>query len=184
MNKQEKVAEIERLSEALKGGPTAILVRQHGLTVNQVSSLRSKIRATSSSYRVIKNRLALLALKETPLAGLSEHLKGPTAIAYSVAEAAPLAKVIDEFARENKGLEVKGGFIDGRVVGPDEVKLLAALPSRPILVARFMAVLNAPMSRLLSVLSAPARDLARVIDEIAKKKGPEGPPPAAAGPES
>ncbi len=184
MNKQEKAAEIERLSEALKGGPTTILVHQHGLTVNQVSSLRSKIRVTSSTYRVIKNRLALRALKETPLSGLSEHLKGPTAIAYSEAEAAPLAKVIDEFARGNKGLQIKGGFIDGRVVGPDAVKLLAALPPRPILVARFIAVLNAPMSRLMSVLSAPARDLTRVLDEIAKKKGPDGPPPAEAGPES
>ena len=184
MNKQEKIAEIERLGEALKRGPAAILVYQHGLTVNQVSSLRSKIRATSSKYRVIKNRLALRALKETPLAGLSEHLKGPTAIAYSEAGAAPLAKVIDEFARENKGLQVKAGFVDGRIVGPDEISILAALPPRPILIARFMAALNAPMSRLMSVLSAPARDLARVMDEIARKKGPDDPPPAEAGPES
>ncbi len=178
MNKQEKATEIERLTESLKGGPAVILVNQHGLTVNQVSSLRSKIRATSSKYKVIKNRLALRSLKETPLAGLAEHLKGPTAIAYSEAEAAPMAKVIDEFAREHKGLQVKGGFVDGRIVGPDEVKILADLPPRPILVARFLAVLNAPMSRLLSVLNAPVRDLARVMDEIAKKKGADGPPPA------
>ncbi len=89
-----------------------------------------------------------------------------------------MAKVIDEFAREHKGLQVKGGFVDGRIVGPDEVKILADLPPKPILVARFLAVLNAPMSRLLSVLNAPVRDLARVMDEIAKKKGADGPPPA------
>jgi len=184
MNKQEKVTEIERLTEALKGGPPAILVNQHGLTVNQVSSLRSKIRATSSRYRVIKNRLALRALKETPLAGLAEHMKGPTAIAYSEAEPAPLAKVIDEFGREHKGLQVKAGFVDGRIVGPDEVKILADLPPKPILVARFLSVLNAPMSKLLSVMNAPVRDLARVIDEIAKKKAADGSPPASTPPES
>jgi len=184
MNKQEKVKEIERLTEALKGGPPAILVNQHGLTVNQVSALRSKIRGTSSRYKVIKNRLALRALKETPLAGLAELLKGPTAIAYSTAEPAPMAKVIDEFARENKGLEVKGGFVDGRVVGPHEVKLLADLPPRPVLVARFLAVLNAPMSRLLSVMNAPIRDLAIVMNEIAKKKGADGSPPADTATES
>lgn len=178
MNKQEKVTEIERLTEALKGGPPAILVNQHGLTVNQISSLRSKIRATSSRYRVIKNRLALRALKETPLEGLTEHLKGPTAIAYSQAEPAPMAKVIDEFAREHKGLEVKGGFVDGRVVGPDEIKILADLPPKPILVARLLSVLNAPMSKLLSVMNAPVRDLAIVMNEIAKKKGSDGAAPA------
>jgi len=178
MNKQDKVTEIERLSEALKGGPPVILVNQHGLTVNQVSSLRSKIRATSSKYRVIKNRLALRAFKETPLEGLTEHLKGPTAIAYSEAEPAPLAKVIDEFAKDHKGLQVKGGFVDGRIVGPDEVKVLADLPPKPILVARFLSVLNAPMSKLLSVMNAPVRDLAIAMNEIAKKKGADGPPPA------
>jgi large subunit ribosomal protein L10 len=184
MNRQEKIEEVERLTEALKGGPPAILVNQHGLTVNEVSSLRSQIRATFSKYKVIKNRLALRALKETPLAGLAAYMKGPTAIAYSEAEPAPLAKVIDQFAKENKGLQVKGGFVDGRVIGPDEVKMLADLPPRPILVSRFLAVLNAPMSRLLSVLNAPVRDLARVMDEIARKKGADGPPPAKAPTES
>lgn len=184
MNKQEKIAEIERLTKALKSGPPAILVNQHGLTVNQVSSLRSKIRATSSRYQVIKNRLALRALKETPLAGLAEHMKGPTAIAYSEAEPAPLAKVIDEFARQHKGLQVKGGYVDGRVVDPAEIKILADLPPKPILIARFIGVLNAPISRLMSVLNAPVRDLARVLDEIAKKKGADGPPPAETPPES
>jgi large subunit ribosomal protein L10 len=183
MNKQEKTAEIEKLSGALKGAPPVILVNQRGLTVNEVSLLRKKIRETSSKYRVIKNRLALRAVQDTPLAGLAGYLKGPTAIAYSEGEPSPLAKVIDEFARENKGLEVKGGYVDGRIIGPDEVRALADLPSRPVLIARLIGVLNAPMSRLLSVLGAPARDLARTLDAIARKKEAAGPPPeAAAGP--
>ncbi len=170
MNKQEKVQEVERLSEALKSGPPTFLVKQHGLTVNQVSALRKKVRETSSSYRVIKNRLALRAIKKTPLEGLSACLTGPTAIAYGASEPAALAKVLQDFAKQNKGLELKGGFVDGRVVDAAEVKALAELPPRPILMARFIGVLNAPMSRLVTVLKAPVRDLALVMDAIAKKK--------------
>ena len=178
MNKQEKAQEIERLSEALKGGPSTILVNQHGLTVNEVSSLRGKIRATSSTYRVIKNRLALRALKVTPLEGLAEHFKGPTAIAYGDSDPAALAKVIEEFAKAHKGLEVKCGFLDGRIVDAGTVKSLADLPPRPMLVVRFIGVLNAPVSRMMSVLKAPLRDLAVVLGGIAKKKEAGESPPA------
>lgn len=182
MNRQEKSQEIERLAQILKDGPPTILVAPHGLKVNEISELRSKIRATSSSYRVVKNRLALRALKETPLENLAPHLRGETAIACSTGDPAALAKVIQEFARTNQGLKIKAGFVDGQVVGAAEVQQLAALPPRPVLIARLLGALNAPMTNLLRVLQGPARGLARVLDEIAKKQQQAGDSPASETP--
>src|SRR5882724_7412237 len=109
MNKQEKSQEVESLKQALIGAPTAFVLACKGLTVNQVSVLRKKVRASSGRYRVVKNRLALRAIRETPLKVLTPHLKGPTAIAYSAKDPSALAKAIEEFAKDNQGLQVKAG---------------------------------------------------------------------------
>ncbi len=171
MNKRDKAVEMESLKEALKGAPPTFVLAYRGLTVNQVVTLRKKVRAAASRYRVIKNRLALRVLQETPLKPLGPHFKGPTAIAYCTKDPASLAKVLEDFGKENQGLQVKAGFVDGRLVDPQAVKVLAALPSREVLVSRFMAVLNSPIGRLLTVLQGPARQLVRVMNEIGREKG-------------
>jgi large subunit ribosomal protein L10 len=184
MTKEEKAREIAGLNEALKSGPSAFVLAQSGLTVNQVSLLRKSVRATSSRYRMVKNRLALRALLGTPLETLSPHFKGPTAIAFGSGDPAPLAKALSDFMKNNQGLKMKAALVDGRVVGSEQIKSLAEMPPRPVLVARFMAVLNAPMSRLVRVLKGPHGKLVRAMDEIARKKqkevgaepAPESPP--------
>ncbi len=170
MNREEKSREIELLAKDLQSGPATIVLAPHGLTVNQIAGLRKKVKANASHYRVVKNRLAVRALKETPLQELSEHFRGPTAIAYCDADPAPLAKIIGEFSKANKGLQIKAAFLDGRVVGPSEIRTLAELPPRPMLVARFLGALNAPMRGLVGVLKAPIRDLVRVIEAIGRNK--------------
>jgi large subunit ribosomal protein L10 len=182
MNKQEKASEIDALGAAVKGAPTAFVLAPKGLTVNQVSTLRRRIRASRGSFRVVKNRLALRAIKGSPLEGLAPHFKGETAIAYSAADPAPLAKVIQEFGKENQGLTIKAGFVDGRLVTPADIGAIADMPPRPILVARLCGVLMQPMVRLVTVLKSPHRDVVRVIDEIGRKK--EGGEAAPAGPEN
>jgi large subunit ribosomal protein L10 len=177
MNKQEKSQEIERLKMILEAAPPTFVLEYRGLSVNQVSALRKKVRAVSSAYRVVKNRLALRVLRETPLKDLAGHLKGPTAIAYSTKDPAALAKALDAFTKDNQGLQIKAGYVEGRVITARDIKALADLPSREVLVARFMALLNSPMVRLLTVLKGPARGLVQVLDQIAGKKGgPEGAP--------
>ncbi len=181
MNKQEKAREVESLRQALAGCPTAFVLAYRGLTVNQVSSLRKKVRATSSRYQVVKNRLALRALKETPLEGLVSHFKGPTAIAYGGRDPAALAKALGEFTRDNQGLQVKAGLVEGRVVTSKQIESLAALPAREVLVARLLSVMNGPAVRFVTVLKGPARALVRALDQIAaqKKGAPSGGQPAA-----
>jgi large subunit ribosomal protein L10 len=143
MTKQEKTAEIEAIRSALQGGHAAFVLAPKGLTVNQVSTLRRKIRASHGSYRVLKNRLALRAIADSPYAPLAPHLKGESALAYGAADPAPLAKAIEEFSKDNQGLTVKAGIVDGRLIGALQVR---------------------------AVLQGPARGLVRALDEIAKKK--------------
>src|SRR5213594_3780010 len=169
MNKQEKTQEMEALKSVLQSQPPTFVLAYRGLTVNQVSALRKKVRAASSRYRVVKNRLALRVIKGTPYEGLAPHFEGPTAIAYSSKDPASLAKVLDEFTKDNQGLLVKAALVDGRIVDPQSIKALASLPSREVLVARLLGALNAPMTRLVMVLKAPHRNLVRVMDEIARK---------------
>ncbi len=184
MNKLEKQQEVESLRDALKGAPPTFVLAYRGLTVNQVSALRKKVRATASRYRVVKNRLALRVLKETPLQPLTGHFKGPTAIAYGAKDPSALAKVLEDFAKENQGLQVKAGWVDGRLIGAEGVMTLASLPPREVLVSRFMAILNAPMVRLVNVLRGPARGLVRAMDQIARKKETvEGAPGAGPSPQ-
>jgi large subunit ribosomal protein L10 len=182
MNKQEKSTEIDTLKGILAGGPTTFVVAPKGLTVNQVSALRRKVRAGQGRFKVIKNRLALRAIKGTPYESLAPHMKGETAIAYSTADPAPLAKVIGDFSKDNQGLTIKGGVVDGRLVSAAEIRTIADMPPRPVLLARLLGVMQQPMIRLLTVLQGPARGLVRAMDEIARKKESGGAAPA--GPEA
>ena len=170
MNKQEKSQEIEALKSELQSKPPTFVLAYRGLTVNQVVALRKKVRATSSRYRVVKNRLALRVIKGTPYEGLAQHFEGPTAIAYSSKDPSALAKALEEFTKDNQGLQVKAGLVDGRVIDPQAIKALASLPTREVLVASLLAVLNGPMVRLVTVMKSPARGLVRALDEIARKK--------------
>jgi len=174
MNKQEKAREIESLRSELQSQPPTFVLAYRGLTVNQVSALRKKVRAASSRYRVVKNRLALRVIKGTPYEGLAPHFEGPTAIATSSKDPSALAKALEEFTKDNQGLQVKAGLVDGRVIDPQAIKALASLPSREVLVSWLLSVLNSPMTRLATVMKAPARGLVRVLDEIARKKETEG----------
>src|SRR5438093_11592908 len=106
MNKQEKTQEMEALKSVLQAQPPTFVLAYRGLTVNQVSALRKRVRATASRYRVVKNRLALRVLKETPLQALSGHFKGPIAIAYGAKDPSALAKALEEFTKDNQGLQV------------------------------------------------------------------------------
>ena len=170
MNRTEKEQHVESLRRELEGVQSAFLFGYRGLTVNQVTDLRSKIRTTSSTYRVLKNRLAARALDSTPLEPLKEHLRGPLAMTFHPEEPVALAKVLTDFAKENPALEFKAGLLDGRPITAADLTSLASLPGREALVAQFLGLLTAPIASFQRVLLAPVRDFASVLDQIAKKK--------------
>jgi len=166
-----KEQHVESLRKQIGGVKSAFLFGYRGLTVNQVTDLRARIRKTSSVYKVLKNRLAARALESTPLAPLREHLKGPLALTFHPEEPVALAKVLSDFAKDNPALEFKAGFMEGKAITAADLQALATLPSREVLIAQLLGQMTSPLASFQRVLLAPVRDFAIVLDQIAKKKG-------------
>jgi large subunit ribosomal protein L10 len=170
MNRTEKQQLVDELHREFGGSPHAILVDFRGLSVPAVTEFRRKVRQAGSRYRVVKNSLALRAVKDTPLEKLGPKFDGTTGVAYTATDPVALAKVLVDFAKEHPALAVKGGLVSGsQMLDADGVKALSAMPSLPEARGRLLGMLQAPASRLVGVLAAPAAQLARVIRAHADK---------------
>lgn len=169
MNRSEKEALVASLRQGIEKAGLVVITRQSGLTVAEVSDLRRKMSASDVRYKVIKNTLARIAVSGTRYEYLQEHLRGPTAIAYSEDQLAA-AKVSVEFAESNKKLEVvAGGFGEIRL-SVENVKALAKTPSLEVLRARLLGVFMAPATKLAQTIQAPAAQLARIISAYNDKR--------------
>ena len=125
-----KVEAVEELKTRLRGAKTVVLTEYRGLTVQQLGDLRKQLRGVSAQYKVVKNRLARLAVSSTDLAALSPHLTGPTALVVSREDAVAVAKALTTFTKANQALTIKAGYVDGQTVDAAGLKALADLPSR------------------------------------------------------
>ena len=157
--------------EAMASAEHAFVIGFKGITVNQVNDLRSKVRKSGGQYVVIKNTLARRAVAGKPLEQGKEHVTGPTAVAYSLADPVALAKVLTDFAKDAPVIEFKGGLVEGRPIAASQVKEIASLPGRQELLAKLVFLMQSPIQRFVRVLAAsgPQR-LAIVLDQVAKKK--------------
>ncbi len=149
-----KKQQVEEIKAQLTKAVSGVFVDYCGLTVEQDTELRNKLRAAGVEYKVVKNTLTRFAAKEVGLDGLDEILNGPTALAISEHDEVTAAKVLADFAKDNEQLEIKSGFLEGKVVSVDEVKKLADTPSRDVLIAKIMGSMNAPISKLVRTLQA------------------------------
>ncbi len=170
-----KKAQVTEVTDILKAAQTGVLVDYRGLTVEEDTNLRSKLREANVKYFVMKNTLLLRAAKEAGLEALEEALHGPTAIAVSSEDAVAPAKVIADFAKDNEKLEIKSGFMDGAVMSLDEIKKLAATPNMDTLIAKMMGSLNSPISSLARLLATIADGGEEIADLIAKKQAEAAP---------
>ncbi|MET3291424.1 50S ribosomal protein L10 [Brevibacillus fluminis] len=161
--REEKVQAINEIATKLRESQTTVVADYRGLTVAQVTDLRKQLREAGIEFKVLKNTLTRLATKQEGLSDLDEHLLGPNAIAFSPNDLIAPAKILVDFAKKNDKLEVKGGIIEGKVVGAEEIKQLASLPSREGL-----------LSMLLSVLQAPMRNVALAVKAVAEQKEEQG----------
>ena len=169
-NREQKAEAISAFSEGIGSATNAFVLDFKGITVPQVTELRRQVRETGSEYVVIKNTLALIAVKDTPLTKLTGHFSGMTAVAYNTTDAVALAKVLTKFAKDVPAVQFKGAMLGGQVVAATEVANIAALPSREELVSKLLYLLQSPIRGLATVLAANIRNLAVVIDQIAKQK--------------
>lgn len=179
MNRDEKTQMISALTSEIGQAQNAFLISFKGVTVPQVTELRRQVRESGSSYIVVKNTLALLALKDSPLVELRDQFRGETALAYNKTDAVILAKALTKFAKEVPSVTFKGALLDGKLVPASQIDQIANLPSREELVSKLLYVLQSPMRGLATVLNANIRNLAVVLDMVAKQRS-EGEPAAAA----
>ena len=135
---EQKKAAVAELVEKLKAAQAGVIVDYRGLTVEEDTKLRSKLREAGVEYKVVKNTLTRFAIKEIGYDEMDEALNGPSSLAISATDPVAPAKIISDFAKENENLTIKAGFLDGKVISLDEIKTLANTPSREVLIAKIM----------------------------------------------
>jgi large subunit ribosomal protein L10 len=178
MNRAEKTASVAEMTETMGKAPHAFLIDYKGIKVPEITELRRQVRAANSEYVVVKNTLALRALKDAPLGALSDQFSGMTAIAYSATDVVALAKVLHTFGKTNPHVKVKAALLDGKPVPATSLEALASMPSRTELVAKLLGLMQSPMRRLVTVLSGPQRSLAMTLAAIAEQKNKQEEPAA------
>ena len=149
---------VQAAAEKFESAASVLIVDYRGLTVEEVTNLRKQLRDAGVEMKVIKNSILSRAAKKVGLDGLDEVFTGPTAVAFSNDDVVAPAKIIDEFAKDAKALEIKGGVIEGKVSSVEQITALAKLPNREGL-----------LSMLLSVLQAPVRNVAYAVKAVAEK---------------
>lgn len=150
---------VQAAAEKFESAASVVIVDYRGLTVEEVTNLRKQLREAGVEMKVIKNSILSRAAKKVGLDGLDEVFTGPTAVAFSNDDVVAPAKIIDEFAKDAKALEIKGGVIEGKVSSVEQITALAKLPNREGL-----------LSMLLSVLQAPVRNVAYAVKAVADKE--------------
>lgn len=166
----EKVRQVETIRGWLRSAAAAILTDYRGLNVRELSQLRGKLREAKTDYKVVKNTLMARAAEELGITGLEAYLEGPTAVAVSREDPIAPARVIQEYIRQMRKLEVKGGYVEGRVLTADQVKTLAEMPPKPQMRAKVLGTLQAPLYGLAGVLTGLQRNLVSALDQIRKQK--------------
>lgn len=151
---EQKQQIVNDLTEKLQTAVAGVLVDHRGLTVEEDTALRRELRAAGVEYSVVKNTLTRFAANNAGFSELDPILNGPTALALSFSDVIAPAKVLCGFAKKNEKLEIKSGFMDGKVISIDEIKALADTPSKEVLIAKIMGSLNAPISKLTRTLQA------------------------------
>jgi large subunit ribosomal protein L10 len=168
MDRTEKREFIAQLSAVFADTSFVLVAQNKGLTVADVSELRRRMRAAGATYKVAKNRLAMLALDGTRFQAVSPLLKGPTALAWSTDPVA-VAKTAVDFAKGNDKFVILGGALGTQALNLDGIRALSELPSLETLRAQLLGLIQTPATRIAGVLQAPGSQLARVFSAFAKK---------------
>ena len=169
--REQKDQEIAALNEEFKQSGNALVISFQGLSVEKDWEMRKALREANLNYRVIKNTIGRKAVEGTPLEPLKNNFVGMSAIAYSPNDPVSLAKVLSKYAKESDKIKFKAGVVEGRAINVKDIDALASMPSKEELISKLMFVLNSGAQRIATVINAVPRNLAVVVDQIAKQKG-------------
>jgi len=181
MARADKAAAVAEITEEFRASNAAVLTEYRGLTVGQLKQLRRSL-GEDTAYAVVKNTLTKIAAKDAGVVGFDDLLVGPTAIAFIKGDAVAAAKGIDTFAKENPLLVIKGGIMDGKILTADDIKKLAKLESREVLLSRIAGAANATLAKAAALFQAPLSQAARTIAALEAKVAGETPAAAAPAP--
>lgn len=158
-NRSLKEAKVAEIKEKLEKSKAVVLSKYQGLTVEEDTTLRKNLREAGVEYKVYKNTLVTLAAKELGLEGIVEYLEGPVSIAFSYDDVTAGARILNDFTKDHKNLELKAGIVEGEIYDEAKIKQLATIPSKEVLIAK-----------LLGSIKSPIASFARVINAIAESK--------------
>jgi len=170
LGRADRDKQIQELHELFSGMEMAVLTDYRGLTVEEISDLRSKLRDAEASYRVVKNTLSIRAADGTPLEAVKEYFTGPVAILYTAGDPVGPAKALMDFIKRNDKLEAKIGILSGNTIETADIKRLAAMPSRDAMLATTLASMNAPVSNFVRTLNEIPSGFVRVLGSIQRQK--------------
>ena len=170
MARPEKVEQVGLLTEKLRSAKVAVLTDYRGLSVAQLQELRGRLRSQDVEYRVVKNTLARRAAADSGHEDFQDLLKGPIAIAFGYGDLGAPSRVLAEYARQTRlRLEIVGGLAEGRVLGPDQVRQIADLPAREVLIAQLLGTLQSPVATLVATIQAPVQQLVGLLEAYRDK---------------
>jgi len=170
VNRKEKEAVVGEVAQRLARAKAVILTDFSGLKVEQMTDLRQKLKDSGLEYMVVKNTLLRLASQGTGAEPLSQKMTGPNGLGFSYDDPVELAKVLVNFAKDNPKLDIKEGVLDGKLIGAEAVSALAKLPSREVLLAQLLGVMNGVARNFVSVLAAVPRGLVTALKQIEEQK--------------
>jgi large subunit ribosomal protein L10 len=169
MARPDKIEAVETLKGKLSAAKGIVLADFTGLTVSEANELRRKCREAEVEYRVVKNTIARLAVKAAEIGELEEHFSGPVALALSQTDSVAPARVLADFRKAVQKITFKAGYVEGRLFTPEEVREIAALPSREGLLAQVIGAVQAPMGQIVWTVEGILRDLISVVEQASKK---------------
>jgi len=173
LTRAQKEARVEELKKQLESKTSVLLGDFTGMDVATATEIRQRFREAKVEYRVVKNTLAKLAMKEMGFSALADHLKGPSGFVMTDGDAAAAAKIMVEFEKSNKTPSIKAGFMDSAMISPAEIRAIAELPPREVLLAQIAAGFQAPVAGLARLLNELSRKLVATLDAVREQKGAE-----------
>lgn len=153
---ERKAQKVQEIREKMEKAKSLVLVNYQGINVEQDTELRSTLRKNNVEYKVYKNTMVTRAAQELGIEGLEQYLEGPVSIAFGYDDETTAAKLIADFAKAAKKLEIKGGYVDGKVYDAELMNQLAKIPAKEVLIGKFLGSIKSPLSNLVYMLNAVA----------------------------